>query len=239
MADDDPPRPRRPIPRSAVPGGGPGSTRTTSAAPPAAAPLFSAEPPAIGPQPSPIPVKILVGGGFGAGKTTAISTLSEIEPVRTEAAMTAPSAGVDVAPRGSRKKTSTVAMDFGRLTLDDSLVLYLFGTPGQDRFGFMWPELCAGALGGIVMVDSSRVADSFVAIDYLEKIRLPFVVAVNRFDGRANLSLDDVRAAVNADPDVPVLGVDARDHESMKAAALSLLDLILGRARSAADQTGR
>jgi uncharacterized protein len=182
-------------------------------------------------RPPPVPVKIVVGGGFGAGKTTAIGTLSEIEPVVTEAAMTAPSAAVDVAPQGSRKTATTVAMDFGRLTVDDSLVLYLFGTPGQQRFGFMWPELCAGALGGIVMVDSSRIADCFVAIDYFEKIGLPFVVAVNQFDGRENLSLDDVRAATNVDPDIPVIGVDARDHESVKSAALRLLDLILARAR--------
>jgi signal recognition particle receptor subunit beta len=182
-------------------------------------------------RPPPVPVKIVVGGGFGAGKTTAIGTLSEIEPVVTEAAMTTRSVDIDVAPRGSRKTATTVAMDFGRLTVDDSLVLYLFGTPGQERFGFMWPELCAGALGGIVMVDTSRVADCFVAIDYFEKIRLPFVVAVNQFDGRDNLPLDDVRASTNVDPDIPVVGVDARSHESMKSAALRLLDLILARAR--------
>jgi len=122
-------------------------------------------------------------------------------------------------------------MDFGRLTVDDSLVLYLFGTPGQNRFGFMWPELCSGALGGIVMVDTSRIADCFVAIDYFEKIRLPFVVAVNQFDGRENLPLEDVRAATNVDTDIPVIGVDARSPQSMKGAALRLLDLILARAR--------
>jgi signal recognition particle receptor subunit beta len=182
-------------------------------------------------RPPPVPVKIVIGGGFGAGKTTAIGTLSEIEPVMTEAAMTTRSVDVDVAPEGSRKTATTVAMDFGRLTVDDSLVLYLFGTPGQDRFGFMWPELCAGALGGIVMVDTSRIADCFVAIDYFEKIHLPFVIAANLFDGRDNLSLDDVRAAANVDPDIPVVGVDARSHESMKSAALRLLDLILARAR--------
>jgi signal recognition particle receptor subunit beta len=122
-------------------------------------------------------------------------------------------------------------MDFGRLTVDDSLVLYLFGTPGQERFGFMWPTLCTGALGGIVMVDSSRIADCFVAIDYFEKIGLPFVVAVNQFDGRENLPLEDVRAATNVDTDIPVIGVDARSQDSMKGAALRLLDLILARAR--------
>lgn len=190
-----------------------------------------APPPDAAERPPPVPVKIVVGGGFGAGKTTAIGTLSEIPPVVTEAAMTALSVAVDVAPRGSRKTATTVAMDFGRLTVDDSLVLYLFGTPGQERFGFMWPALCTGALGGLVMVDSSRIADCFVAIDYFEKIRLSFVVAVNQFDGRENLPLEDVRAATNVDTDIPVIGVDARSPESMKGAAFRLLDLILARAR--------
>lgn len=193
--------------------------------------LFAPEPEVVD-RPPPVPVKIVVGGGFGAGKTTAISTLSEIPPVTTEAAMTAPAAAVDVTPTRSQKAATTVAMDFGRLTLDDTLVLYLFGTPGQDRFGFMWPTLCAGALGGIVVIDPSRVADGFVAIDYFEKVGLPFVVAVNQFEARDNLSLDDVRAATNTGPDTPVLAVDARDRESMTGAALRLLDLILSRARS-------
>jgi uncharacterized protein len=192
--------------------------------------LFAPE--LVADRPPPVPVKIVIGGGFGAGKTTAISTLSEIPPVTTEAAMTAPGAVVDVAPARSRKSATTVAMDFGRLTLDDTLVLYLFGTPGQDRFGFMWPTLCAGALGGIVVVDPSRVADGFVAIDYFEKVRIPYVVAVNEFAGRDNLSLDDVRAATNIHPDTPVLAIDARDRESMAGAALRLLDLILTHARN-------
>ena len=195
--------------------------------------LFAPEPDVPEESPPPVPIKIVIGGGFGAGKTTAISTLSEIPPVTTEAAMTAPAATVDVAPATSRKAATTVAMDFGRLTLDGALVLYLFGTPGQDRFGFMWPTLCAGALGGIVVVDPSRVADGFVAIDYFEKVGLPFVVAVNEFADRDSLSLDDVRAASNVHPDTPVLAVDARDRESMTGAALRLLDLILTRARSA------
>lgn len=199
---------------------------------PPAPELFDPEP-EVEYRPPPVPVKIVVGGGFGAGKTTAISTLSEIAPVTTEAAMTAPAASVDVAPAASRKAATTVAMDFGRLTLDDTLVLYLFGTPGQDRFGFMWPTLCAGALGGIVVVDPSRVADGFVAVDYFEKVGIPFVVAVNAFENRENLSLDDVRAATNIDPETPVVAVDARDRESMTGVALRLLDLILHRARNA------
>jgi signal recognition particle receptor subunit beta len=202
-------------------------------APPGSPPLV-ALPTGADHQLPPVLVKIVIGGGFGAGKTTAIGTLSEIPPVVTEAAMTVRAAELDVAPEGSPKSTTTVAMDFGRLTLDDSLVLYLFGTPGQDRFGFTWPNLTAGALGGIVMIDSSRLADSFVAIDYFEQIRLPFVVAVNQFAGRDTLPLDDVRAATNVEPDVPVIGVDARDHESMKAATLCLLDLVLARATGGA-----
>ena len=197
----------------------------------AATPMFAAGATAAE-RPPPVPIKIVVGGGFGAGKTTGISVLSEIEPVVTEAAMTVRAVDLDVAPTGSRKESTTVAMDFGRLTLDDSLVLYLFGTPGQERFGFMWPTLCAGALGGIVMVDSSRIADCFVAIDYFEMCGLPFVVAVNQFAGRDNLPLADVRAATDVDPDIPVLGVDARDPASMRRVALRLLDLILARARS-------
>lgn len=200
--------------------------------PPPGSPPLSVPSPDVGQGPlPPVLAKIIISGGFGAGKTTAIGTLSEIEPIVTEAAMTVSAAELDVAAEGSRKSATTVAMDFGRLTLDDSLVLYLFGTPGQDRFGYMWPDLAGGALGGIVMVDSRRVADCFVAIDYFEQIGLPFVVAVNRFAGRETLPLDDVRDATNVDPDVPVIGVDARDHESMKAATLCLLDLVLARAQ--------
>ena len=180
----------------------------------------------------PVPVKIVVSGGFGVGKTTAIAALSEIEPVTTEAAMTIQTAHIDVTPSGSRKTTTTVAMDFGRITIDDSIVLYLFGTPGQDRFGFMWPDLTSGALGGIVLVDTDRLGDCFVALDWFEQIELPFVIAVNQFDGRASLPTDEVRTATDIDADVPVLTVDARDRESVKAVVLRLLDLILSRARN-------
>jgi uncharacterized protein len=180
--------------------------------------------------PAPIPMKIVISGGFGVGKTTFVGTISDIPPLTTEAAMTGMAVGVDDRGQVSTKTTTTVAMDFGRVAVDRSLVLYLFGTPGQDRFGFMWDDLVTGALGAIVLVDTRRLDDCFAAIDYFEDRQIPFVVVLNRFDGQLIHSVDAVRAALQLDPDVPIVTTDARNRENVKESVLALLDVVLSRA---------
>lgn len=185
----------------------------------------------------PLPVKILVAGGFGVGKTTAVSSISEIPPLTTEAPMTAAGADLDHPELVSDKSTTTVAMDFGRITIDAGLRLYIFGTPGQDRFGFMWADLAQGALGALVMVDDRRLDDCFPAVDYFERLGMPFVVAVNRFEGTSRWDLETVRWALAVDTAVPVIEFDARHFGSVRDAVLVLLEQSLARARATEART--
>jgi hypothetical protein len=168
-------------------------------------------------------VKFVVAGGFGVGKTTFVGAVSEIPPLTTEAAMTSESTGVDDTTHVGKKTTTTVAMDFGRITVDESLVMYLFGTPGQERFAFMWDDLCDGALGAVVLADTRRLADSFVALDYFEARDTPFVVAVNHFEGSYHYPIPEVREALGIADHIPVVSCDARVRESVKTALVTLL----------------
>ncbi|MGI5467303.1 GTP-binding protein [Streptomyces sp. CA-132043] len=164
----------------------------------------------------PVTLKILVAGGFGVGKTTLVGAVSEIKPLRTEEQLTEAGRPVDDTSGVEGKHTTTVAMDFGRITLREDLVLYLFGTPGQDRFWFLWDELATGALGAVVLADTRRLEDSFAAIDYFERRGIPFTVAVNCFEGADRYPAETVREALDLDPDVSIVDCDAREKDSAR-----------------------
>ncbi len=175
----------------------------------------------------PFALKILVAGGFGVGKTTLVGAISEIRPLRTEEVLTDQGVGIDDISGVELKGTTTVAMDFGRITISDDLVLYLFGTPGQDRFWFVWDELSLGAIGAVVLADTRRLVDCFPSVDYFERRGIPFIVAVNCFDGVQRYRSEQVQIALDLDPHVPVVLCDARSRQSCKEVLITLMEHVM------------
>jgi signal recognition particle receptor subunit beta len=196
--------------------------------------------PAKARQKMPTAIKILIAGGFGAGKTTMVGAVSETRPLRTEETLTGHSMGVDDLSGVEKKGTTTVAMDFGRITIRDDYMLYLFGTPGQERFWFVWDELARGALGAVILADTRRLADCFPSVDYFERRKTPFIVAVNCFEGARRYELDEVRMALRLDPGIPIVLCDARKRESGKNVLITLVQFAMqARAKRAEEPVAR